>query len=78
MKFTSWFPVSVNPVHVGWYPVKAERYEWFCDNVTEACVKRTRRYWDGKKWMWMNGHRNMVTAAVFKADQWRGLAEKPK
>lgn len=77
-EMTEWFPVDISPVRVGWYPVKAGRNEWFCDNKTEAVVKHTRRYWNGQEWQWINGRGRMRFAAVGRKDKWRGFVEEQK
>lgn len=78
-KMTGWFPASINPVHVGWYPVEAPKGNcYFSDNVTGATVKRTKRYWDGLRWKWRNEKNRMVNAGIADEDQWRGFAEEQR
>ena len=37
-KCTPWFPISIKPVHAGWYDVRDEYHA------------RIRCYWTGKRW----------------------------
>ncbi len=40
IKLGPWHPEDVNPVHVGWYEVKANSWTKYI----------TKRYWDGTAW----------------------------
>lgn len=77
---TEWFPMSIDPVHVGSYQVKA-------DNVPERHAL-TYSYWNGTHWClrWHTtdlAHRAMDRRShdIYHGNtvfHWRGLREQPK
>ena len=62
--YTDWFPVSVKPVHVGWYEV---------DKGTHV----VRRFFDGTYWYAQSYVTNKY-GPVKSPYPWRGLKEKPE
>lgn len=71
---TPWFPVTVNPVHVGEY------------NASYLRSGRTLRWWDGKGWSTDYRREDSerrkqecrLRPAVMSRIEWRGLAKEPK
>jgi hypothetical protein len=45
-KYTRWYPPSVNPHRVGWYPTE--------------CICGKRHYWDGLAWYYKNPQGKMI------------------
>lgn len=68
VKLTSWFPASVNPVHVGVYEVNTLNGTLF-------------RNWTGAHWAVASSNRSWASeftaASCAQECEWRGLAEKP-
>lgn len=73
MKLTPWFPLSVKPVHVGWYETR----------MLKRFVGHS--FWDGIKWSgtyfgesWTEINlRSINFYGAIQNKKWRGLAEKP-
>lgn len=65
MKTTEWFPVWINPVHVG---------EYECRYGNGPHIARFA--WDGKTWNFCGGHGKPAWISTYReGDAWRGLTE---
>ena len=67
MKRTPWFPVSVNPVRVGWYECL-----FLCFGTWLV-----RYWWDGLQWKHAPTDIEATSFGI-TGDKWRGLTEPAK
>lgn len=63
---TGWYPMSINPVRVGWYELRFWIFQR--GEFSGPC----RRYWDGRRWSYETHGQRAIVITI--DDEWRGRA----
>jgi hypothetical protein len=62
---THWFPISIRPLHVGWYEVR------FWITHERKYAGPVRRWWNGRMWR-LDERAPGMGITIRENDQWRG------